>query len=42
LDILKEEDDEKAKIAKVYLKDMFLKADELLNTRSQGQLLPED
>ena len=35
---MKEEDDEKAKIAKGYLKDMFKQADVLLQNRSQVSL----
>jgi hypothetical protein len=35
---MKEEDDEKAKIAKGYLKDMFKQADVLLHKRSLASL----
>ena len=38
MNIMKEEDDEKAKIAKGYLKDMFKQADVLLQKRSLAGL----
>ena len=38
MNIMKEEDDEKSKIAKGYLKDMFKQADVLLHNRSLASL----
>ncbi len=41
LSILKEEDEEKAKIAQGYLKNMFKQADDLMMKRSEANLLDQ-